>query len=120
MRRNEPRRGRRRRAGNGLTVARAKRWGGDLASIIRRVDEDDFAVLERFDCEQGLIGNGGAVACLDAHTIDLDAALGRHQIAMASCAKLVFGGLARFQRGAEHAGFCPDRQRFGIAGKAAG
>ena len=84
-----------------FTVARAKRRGGSLASILRRVNEDDFGVLERFDLQFVLAGYRRAVAREDADAVDLDAALRRNQIAVALRTKLVGNGVAGLQGGAE-------------------
>ena len=80
--------------------------GGGLASYtLRRVDEDDLGVLERFDLQHALLGYGRAVARPDADAVDLDAAESRHEIEVALRSKLVFGGVPCFQGGAEDAGY---------------
>ena len=52
-----------------------------------------------------------AVAGIDAHAIDLDAARGRHEIEIACLARRIFRALAGLQRGGEHPRIGADRQR---------
>ena len=61
-------------------------------------------ILDCRDPDDGDILDGGAVARIDPHAVDLDRARGRHEVAMTSFAKRVFDGLAGLQRGAQHAG----------------
>ena len=107
-----------RRVGNGSTaVAHAKRGeGASLRFALRSVDEDDLAVLERFDLHQLLVRDGGAVARFDADAVHLDAALRRNEITVAFRAELVLGDVTGLERGAENAGGRPDRQRVVVSG----
>ena len=54
------------------------------------------------------------------NAVDLDAADRGHEIAVAFGTELVFGGVAGFERGAEHARLGADGKRVAVAGKAAG
>src|ERR1700745_2826335 len=68
-------------------------------------------MLDCRDPDDSDIFDGAAVARADPHAVDLDCAGGRYQISMASFAERVFYGVADLQRGAEHAGARPGRQR---------
>src|SRR6516162_1349410 len=74
------------------------------------IDQDELGVLERVHLYHRLIADGGTVTDVEGHAVDLDRALGRHQIAVASFAQRVFGGLARLQRRAENPRIGADRQ----------
>src|SRR6516165_7474572 len=74
------------------------------------IDQDELGVLERVHLYHRLIADGGTVTGLEGHAVDLDRALGRHQIAVASFAQRVFGGLARLQCRAENPRIGADRQ----------
>ena len=63
--------------------------------------------------------DGGAVARIDPHAVDLDRTGGRDEIAVTLLAKRVVDGLAGLQRGAEHARLGADWQRVGVLIEAA-
>src|SRR6516162_1065183 len=83
------------------------------------IDQDELGVLERAHLYHRLIADGGTVTGVEGHAVDLDRALGRHQIAVASFAQRVFGGLARLQRRAENPRIGADRQGVAVTRVAA-
>ena len=77
-------------------------------------------IFQRGDRQLRLVADRGAVAGVDAHAVDLDAAGRRHQIEVTRLLRCVFRALAGLQRGGEHPRIGPDRQRVLIACNAAG
>jgi hypothetical protein len=75
---------------------------GQLSAALWRFDHDELGILD------GDILDGGAIARIGSHTVDLDPSRSRHEVAMPSFAERVFDGLSDFQRGTQHAGV--DRQ----------
>ena len=59
------------------------------------IDQDELGVLERTHLYHRLLADGGTVTGVECHAVDLDRALGRHEIAVAFFAERIFGGLAR-------------------------
>jgi hypothetical protein len=87
---------------------------------VSRVHQHEFAVFQRGDCHRGFLRDGDAVAAVGAHAVNLDGAGRRNEIAETRRIESVFGGLAGFQRGGQHAGVGADRQRIIVGGKTAG
>src|SRR4029077_10365374 len=79
------------------------------------VDQDELGVFESTHLYHWLIADRGTVTGIECHTIDLDRAFGRDEIAVPFFPERVFGGLARLQCRAENPRVGADRQGIIVA-----
>src|SRR5580700_7475739 len=91
----------------------------DRSTPLRRVDEDQFRVLDGGDLDDAGILDGGAVARVDPGAVHLDGAAGRHQIAVTLRAERIVDRLAGLERGTEYARVSAYWQRIGVLIEAA-
>src|SRR5690606_30681005 len=100
-------------------IFRAQGVGG--ANSTGGVDQHQLRIFQRGDADAVQLADGGAVAGLQGHAVDLHLALRRHQVTEAAgTGEAVLGAFAGLERCAEHARGGADRQRIPGAGDPAG
>ncbi len=87
---------------------------------LSRVDQNHLGILERLDAQQLFAEDRGAVAGVELHLVDLDRALGRHEIGVAGFAEWIIRRLAGLERRTDDARVGADWQRLFVVVKAAG